>query len=41
MSVVTEHLEQPGSLFEVIPHRQDSPSVDEARALGFEVGEVL
>ena len=41
MSVVTEHLEQQGSLFEVIPHRQAYTSVDEARALGIEVGEVL
>ena len=41
MSVVTEHLEQRGSLFEVIPHQQAYTSVDEARALGIEVGEVL
>ena len=41
MSVVTEHLEQRGSRFEVIPHRQAYTSVDEARALGIEVGEVL
>ena len=41
MSVVTEHLEQRGSVFEVIPHRQAYTSVDEARALGIEVGEVL
>jgi Ala-tRNA(Pro) deacylase len=41
MSVVTEHLEQRGSIFEVIPHRQASTSVDEARALGIEVDEVL
>src|SRR4029450_13993470 len=41
MSVVTEHLEQRGSLFEVIPHQQAYTSVDEARALGVEVGEVL
>ena len=41
MSVVTEHLEQRGNVFEVIPHRQAYTSVDEARALGIEVGEVL
>ena len=41
MSVVTEHLEQRGSRFEVIPHRQAYTSIDEARALGIEVGEVL
>jgi Ala-tRNA(Pro) deacylase len=41
MSVVTEHLEQQGSVFEVIPHRQAYTSVDEARALGIEVGGVL
>jgi Ala-tRNA(Pro) deacylase len=41
MSVVTEHLEQRGSVFEVIPHRQAYTSVDEARALGIEIGEVL
>jgi Ala-tRNA(Pro) deacylase len=41
MSVVTEHLEQRGSVFEVIPHRQADTSVDEARALGIEVDEVL
>ena len=41
MSVVTEHLEQQGSVFEVIPHRQAYTSVDKARALGIEVDEVL
>jgi len=41
MSVVTEHLEQRGSVFEVIPHRPAYTSVEEARALGIEVGEVL
>src|SRR5919106_3086075 len=41
MSVVTEHLEQQGCIFEVLPHRQAYTSVDEARALGVEVGEVL
>jgi hypothetical protein len=41
MSVVTEHLEQRGNVFEVIPHRQAYTSVDEARALDIEVGEML
>jgi Ala-tRNA(Pro) deacylase len=41
MSVVTEHLERRGSVFEVIPHRQAYTSVDEARALGMQVDEVL
>jgi prolyl-tRNA editing enzyme YbaK/EbsC (Cys-tRNA(Pro) deacylase) len=41
MSVVTEHLEQRGRVFEVIPHRQAYTSVEEARALGIEVDEVL
>jgi Ala-tRNA(Pro) deacylase len=41
MSVVTEHLEQRGSVFEVIPHRQAYTSVEEARALGMQVDEVL
>jgi Ala-tRNA(Pro) deacylase len=41
MSVVTEHLEQRGCVFEVLPHRQAYTSVDEARALGIEVDEVL
>jgi Ala-tRNA(Pro) deacylase len=41
MSVVTEHLEQRGSAFEVIAHRQAYTSVDEARALGMQVDEVL
>src|SRR5215218_2268485 len=41
MSVVTEQLEQRGSIFEVIPHQQAYTSVDEARALGIEVNEVL
>jgi hypothetical protein len=30
MSVVTEHLEQQGSAFEVLPHRQTYTSADEA-----------
>jgi Ala-tRNA(Pro) deacylase len=41
MSVVTEHLEQQGSAFEVLPHRHAYTSVDEARALGIDAGEVL
>jgi Ala-tRNA(Pro) deacylase len=41
MSVVTEHLKQRGSFFEVLTHRQTYTSVDEARALGIEVDEVL
>jgi Ala-tRNA(Pro) deacylase len=41
MSVVTEHLEQRGSAFELIPHRQAYTSTDEARALGIDAGEVL
>ena len=41
MSVVTEHLEQQGSVFEVIPHRQVYTSTDEARALGIDADEVL
>jgi Ala-tRNA(Pro) deacylase len=41
MSVVTEHLEQRGSAFELLPHRQASTSTDEARALGIDAGEVL
>jgi Ala-tRNA(Pro) deacylase len=41
MSVVTEHLEQRGSPFELLPHRQAYTSTDEARALGIDAGEVL
>jgi Ala-tRNA(Pro) deacylase len=41
MSAVTEHLEQRGSAFELIPHRQAYTSTDEARALGIAAGEVL
>jgi Ala-tRNA(Pro) deacylase len=41
MSAVTEHLEQRGSAFELLPHRQASTSIDEARALGIDAGEVL
>jgi prolyl-tRNA editing enzyme YbaK/EbsC (Cys-tRNA(Pro) deacylase) len=41
MSVVIEHLEQRGSAFELLPHRQAYTSTDEARALGIDAGEVL
>jgi Ala-tRNA(Pro) deacylase len=41
MSVVTEHLEQQGSGFQVITHRPAYTSTDEARALGIDAGEVL
>jgi Ala-tRNA(Pro) deacylase len=41
MSAVTEHLEQRGSAFELLPHRQAYTSTDEARALGIDAGEVL
>jgi Ala-tRNA(Pro) deacylase len=41
MSVVTEHLKQQGSGFEVIPHQQAYTSTDEARALGIDADEVL
>ena len=41
MSVVTEHLEQRGSAFELIPHQQAYTSTEEARALGVDAGEVL
>jgi prolyl-tRNA editing enzyme YbaK/EbsC (Cys-tRNA(Pro) deacylase) len=41
MSVVTEHLEQRGRAFELLPHRQAYTSTDEARALGIDAGDVL
>jgi hypothetical protein len=41
MSAVTEHLEQRGSAFELLSHRQAYTSTDEARALGIDAGEVL
>ena len=41
MSVVTEHLEQRGIAFELIPHQQAYTSAEEARALGIDAGEVL
>jgi Ala-tRNA(Pro) deacylase len=41
MSLVTEYLERLGCAFEVLPHRQAYTSIDEARALGVDAGEVL
>jgi Ala-tRNA(Pro) deacylase len=41
MSAVTEHLQQRGSAFELLPHQQADTSTDEARALGIDAGEVL
>ena len=41
MSALTKHLEQRGSTFELLVHRQVSASTDEARALGIDAGEVL
>jgi Ala-tRNA(Pro) deacylase len=41
MSVVTDHLEQRGSAFELLPHRQAYTSTDEARALGIDADEVV
>jgi Ala-tRNA(Pro) deacylase len=41
MSVVTEHLEQRGAVFEVLPHRQAYTSIEEARTLGVDADEVL
>jgi Ala-tRNA(Pro) deacylase len=41
VSAVTENLKRQGSAFEVLPHRQASSSIDEARALGIDAGEVL
>jgi Ala-tRNA(Pro) deacylase len=41
MSAVTEHLEQRGSAFALLPHRQTYTATDEARALGIDAGEVL
>jgi Ala-tRNA(Pro) deacylase len=41
MSTVTEYLERQGHSFEVIPHRQAYTSIDEARALGIDAGDVL
>jgi hypothetical protein len=41
MSVVTEHLQQQGRAFELLPHRPAYTSTDEAPALGIDAGEVL
>jgi Ala-tRNA(Pro) deacylase len=41
MSIVTDHLERQGCAFEVIRHRQAYTSIEEARALGIDAGEVL
>jgi Ala-tRNA(Pro) deacylase len=41
MSIVTEHLERRGSAFELISHQQAYTSIDEARALGVDAGDVL
>jgi Ala-tRNA(Pro) deacylase len=41
MSVVTKHLEQRGSAYELLAHRQAYTSTEEARALGIDAGEVL
>jgi Ala-tRNA(Pro) deacylase len=41
MSAVTEHLEQRGSAFELLPHQLAYTSTDEARALGIDAGDVL
>ena len=41
MSALTEHLEQRGSTFELLVHRQASSAADEARALGIDTADVL
>ena len=41
MSTLTEHLEQQGSAFELLVHRQAWTATDEARALGVDTAEVL
>jgi Ala-tRNA(Pro) deacylase len=41
MSALTEHLEQRGSAFELLVHRQASTSTDQARALGIDADDVL
>ena len=38
---MTEHLERRGVTFEVIPHGQALTSIDEARTLGIEAGDVV
>jgi prolyl-tRNA editing enzyme YbaK/EbsC (Cys-tRNA(Pro) deacylase) len=41
MSALTEHLEQQGSAFELLVHRQAWTATDEARALGIDTADVL
>ena len=41
VSRVTEHLQNQGAAFEVIPHEQTYTSIEEARALGISAGEVV
>jgi Ala-tRNA(Pro) deacylase len=41
MSALTEHLEQQGSAFELLPHRRAWTATDEARALGVDTADVL
>ena len=41
MSALTEHLEQQGSAFELLPHRRAWTATDEARALGIDTADVL
>jgi prolyl-tRNA editing enzyme YbaK/EbsC (Cys-tRNA(Pro) deacylase) len=41
MSALTEHLEQQGSAFELLPHRPAWTAADEARALGINTTDVL
>jgi Ala-tRNA(Pro) deacylase len=41
MSALTEHLQQRGSAFELLSHRQADTSTDETRVLGIDAGEVL
>jgi Ala-tRNA(Pro) deacylase len=41
MSTVTEYLARLGRSFEVVPHRHADTSIDEARALGTDAGDVL
>ncbi len=41
MTLVTEHLEQRGVRFEVLPHQRTYTTIDEARILGIDADEVL
>jgi Ala-tRNA(Pro) deacylase len=41
MTIVTEHLEQRGTRFEVLPHPPADTALDEARALGVDPDEVV